>query len=111
MVSSPMSLSSVEVTGKLLHWFICHETVMRINTLGSGLQIAARLKALGINVLIVERNQRIGDNWRNRYEYLSLHLRHWGRPFSVLSLPRTMADLHSGWEWVTGSSGMRRLSN
>jgi hypothetical protein len=44
----------------------------------SGLMTAARLKALGVNALIIERNSRIGDNWRGRYEALSLHLPHWG---------------------------------
>ena len=39
----------------------------------SGLEVGARLKALGISSLIVERNGRIGDNWRNRYEALCLH--------------------------------------
>lgn len=39
--------------------------------------LGARLKALGVNALIVERNKRIGDNWRGRYEALSLHLPHW----------------------------------
>lgn len=44
----------------------------------SGLMTAARLKALGVTALIIERNPRIGDNWRGRYEALSLHLPHWG---------------------------------
>lgn len=39
--------------------------------------MAARFKALGVPALIVERNQRIGDNWRGRYEALSLHFPHW----------------------------------
>ncbi|KAF8813451.1 hypothetical protein BYT27DRAFT_7180991 [Phlegmacium glaucopus] len=39
----------------------------------SGLGIAARLKALDIPALVIERNGRIGDNWRNRYEALCLH--------------------------------------
>lgn len=39
----------------------------------SGLDIAARLKMLGISALVVERNQRIGDNWRKRYAALCLH--------------------------------------
>ncbi|KAJ5731797.1 Flavoprotein [Penicillium malachiteum] len=52
-----------------------------------GLHIAARLKALGITPLIVERNQRIGDNWRKRYEYLSLHLPHWGGSLLLLPFP------------------------
>ena len=39
--------------------------------------MAARFKALGVEALIVERNHRIGDNWRGRYEALSLHFPHW----------------------------------
>ncbi len=39
----------------------------------SGLIIAARLKALGIPALVVDKNARIGDNWRGRYDSLSLH--------------------------------------
>ncbi|KAI6046378.1 FAD/NAD(P)-binding domain-containing protein, partial [Pisolithus marmoratus] len=43
----------------------------------SGLTVAARLKALGINALVVERNKCIGDNWRNRYPTLCLHSTVW----------------------------------
>ncbi|KAJ6467908.1 hypothetical protein C8R45DRAFT_1171515 [Mycena sanguinolenta] len=39
----------------------------------SGLDLAARLKCLGVRALVVEKNPRIGDNWRNRYEALCLH--------------------------------------
>jgi cation diffusion facilitator CzcD-associated flavoprotein CzcO len=39
----------------------------------AGLSIAARLKQLGIDTLIVDREKRIGDNWRNRYHALTLH--------------------------------------
>ena len=35
--------------------------------------MAARLKQLGVETLIVDRNPRIGDNWRNRYHQLVLH--------------------------------------
>ncbi|KAI9668957.1 MAG: hypothetical protein M1817_005180 [Caeruleum heppii] len=38
-----------------------------------GLTAAARLKLLGVEALIVDRNTRIGDNWRNRYHQLVLH--------------------------------------
>lgn len=38
-----------------------------------GLTVAARLKQLGVNTLIIDRNPRIGDNWRNRYHQLVLH--------------------------------------
>jgi len=39
----------------------------------AGLSIAARLTQLGIDTLIVDREPRIGDNWRKRYHALTLH--------------------------------------
>ena len=39
----------------------------------AGLTIAARLKQLQIDTLIVDRQPRIGDNWRKRYHALTLH--------------------------------------
>ncbi|KAL1865141.1 hypothetical protein VTK73DRAFT_5466 [Phialemonium thermophilum] len=43
----------------------------------NGLAIAARCKALGMDALIIERSDEIGDVWKKRYEYLSLHVPHW----------------------------------
>jgi hypothetical protein len=48
-------------------------TVLVIGAGRSGLAIAARLKCYEIPTLVVERNERRGDNWRNRYNSLSLH--------------------------------------
>lgn len=39
----------------------------------AGLAIAARLKQLKVDTLIVDREARIGDNWRKRYHALTLH--------------------------------------
>jgi putative flavoprotein involved in K+ transport len=39
----------------------------------AGLSIAARCKQLQLDTLIVDREARIGDNWRNRYHALTLH--------------------------------------
>ncbi len=39
----------------------------------AGLSIAARLKQLQIDALIVDREARVGDNWRKRYHALTLH--------------------------------------
>ena len=39
----------------------------------SGLAVAASLRLLGVDTLIVERHSRVGDNWRNRYHALFLH--------------------------------------
>ena len=48
-------------------------TVLIIGGGQSGLGLAARLKALDVSTLVVEKNARIGDNWRNRYDALRLH--------------------------------------
>jgi len=39
----------------------------------AGLSIAATLGRLGVDTLIVDRHERIGDNWRKRYHSLALH--------------------------------------
>jgi len=39
----------------------------------AGLGVAARLKMQGVDTLIIDREARIGDNWRNRYHALTLH--------------------------------------
>jgi putative flavoprotein involved in K+ transport len=39
----------------------------------AGLSIAARLRQLQVDTLIVDRWPRIGDNWRQRYHALTLH--------------------------------------
>ncbi|KAF7548129.1 hypothetical protein G7Z17_g7272 [Cylindrodendrum hubeiense] len=39
----------------------------------SGLDIAARLRHVGLPTLIIERNERVGDNWRLRYRTLMTH--------------------------------------
>ncbi|KAH9947038.1 FAD/NAD-P-binding domain-containing protein [Amylocystis lapponica] len=39
----------------------------------SGLDVAARLKHLNVPTLVVEKQNRIGDQWRLRYEALCLH--------------------------------------
>ncbi|KAF8634275.1 hypothetical protein AX17_004231 [Amanita inopinata Kibby_2008] len=53
----------------------------------SGLDLAARLKSLDVPTLVVERNERIGDNWRNRYEALCLHDPVWYDHMPYLPFP------------------------
>ncbi|WP_157017098.1 NAD(P)/FAD-dependent oxidoreductase [Mesorhizobium xinjiangense] len=38
-----------------------------------GIMLGARLKMLGVPTVIVEKNARAGDSWRNRYRSLVLH--------------------------------------
>ncbi len=39
----------------------------------AGLMVAAHLGQLGVDTLVVDKNERVGDNWRHRYESLCLH--------------------------------------
>ncbi|KAL4959267.1 flavin-containing monooxygenase [Aspergillus stella-maris] len=48
-------------------------TVLVVGAGQSGLNLAARLKALGQSCLIVDKNERVGDNWRKRYKTLVTH--------------------------------------
>ncbi|MCH9675435.1 MAG: NAD(P)/FAD-dependent oxidoreductase [Gammaproteobacteria bacterium] len=38
-----------------------------------GLGLAARLKRLNVPTIVVEKNEKAGDSWRNRYQTLCLH--------------------------------------
>ena len=54
-----------------------------------GLSLAARLRQLGVDALVIERNKRVGDNWRNRYRSLVLHDPVWYDHLPYLSFPPT----------------------
>lgn len=40
----------------------------------SGMILGARLKALGVDFVIVEKNAKAGDNWANRYDCMRFHV-------------------------------------
>jgi putative flavoprotein involved in K+ transport len=52
-----------------------------------GLTLAARLGQLGVDTLVVERNPRVGDNWRSRYRSLVLHDPVWYDHMPYLPFP------------------------
>jgi putative flavoprotein involved in K+ transport len=39
----------------------------------AGIILGARLRKLGVPAIIIEKNARAGDSWRNRYKSLCLH--------------------------------------
>jgi hypothetical protein len=39
----------------------------------AGLCLAGRLKAMGVNYLVIEKNRNVGDNWTNRYDSARFH--------------------------------------
>ncbi len=52
-----------------------------------GIALAARLKRLGVSTLVVEKNKRAGDSWRNRYRSLVLHDPVWYDHMPYLPFP------------------------
>ncbi|KAF7136676.1 hypothetical protein CNMCM5793_005954 [Aspergillus hiratsukae] len=53
----------------------------------SGLSVAARLKMLNVDTLVVDDEDRIGDNWRRRYHQLVLHDPVWFDHMPYLPFP------------------------
>lgn len=52
-----------------------------------GLTSAAQLKMLDVDTLVIDRNERVGDNWRNRYHQLVLHDPVWYDHMPYLPFP------------------------
>ena len=55
----------------------------------SGLALAARLGALEVPALVIEKEPRIGDVWRNRYASLVLHNQVWANHLPLMPFPDT----------------------
>jgi putative flavoprotein involved in K+ transport len=53
-----------------------------------GIALGARLKRLGVPTIILEKNQRAGDSWRNRYKSLVLHDPVWYDHLPYIRFPR-----------------------
>jgi putative flavoprotein involved in K+ transport len=52
-----------------------------------GIALGARLRQLGVPALVIERNARAGDSWRNRYKTLCLHDPVWYDHLPYLPFP------------------------
>ena len=52
-----------------------------------GIALAARLKRLGVPTIVIEKNERPGDSWRNRYKSLCLHDPVWYDHLPYLPFP------------------------
>lgn len=52
-----------------------------------GLAVAARLQQLDVDTLVIDKERRVGDNWRNRYQSLLLHNQIWANHLPYLPFP------------------------
>ncbi|MFT5394578.1 MAG: cation diffusion facilitator CzcD-associated flavoprotein CzcO [Gammaproteobacteria bacterium] len=55
----------------------------------AGLAIAARLGQLDVDTLVVDRHERVGDNWRKRYHSLTLHNEVFANHLPYMPFPST----------------------
>lgn len=62
-------------------------TVVIVGAGQAGLNLAAHLGQLDIPTLIIDKNDRIGDNWRKRYRFLVLHDPVWYDHMSYIPFP------------------------
>lgn len=67
-----------------------------------GLSLAARFAQIGVDALIVDKHDRIGDNWRTRYHSLTLHNEVWANSLPYMPFPQTWPtflpkDKLAGW--------------
>lgn len=67
-----------------------------------GLALGARFAQIGVDALIVEKHNRIGDNWRTRYHSLTLHNEVWANSMPYLPFPESWPtflpkDKLAGW--------------
>jgi cation diffusion facilitator CzcD-associated flavoprotein CzcO len=63
--------------------------VLVVGAAQAGLMIAARLSLLGIDTLVIDREQRLGDSWRRRYHALTLHNETRVNHFPYMAFPRS----------------------
>jgi putative flavoprotein involved in K+ transport len=68
----------------------------------AGLSLAARLRQLDVDTLVVDRQARAGDNWRQRYSALVLHNQRQVNHLPYLPFPDTWPtylpkDMLAGW--------------
>jgi hypothetical protein len=64
-------------------------TVVVLGAGHNGLAIAARLGALDVPTLVIDKEPRVGDTWRKRYSALALHSTTYGDHLPYMSLPPT----------------------
>ena len=77
-------------------------TVLVVGCGQAGLSIASRLKQLNIDTLVIDKHERIGDNWRKRYHSLTLHNQTQVNHLPYMPFPKTWPtyipkDKLAGW--------------
>ncbi|KAL5331434.1 hypothetical protein ACEPPN_000964 [Leptodophora sp. 'Broadleaf-Isolate-01'] len=91
-LKSENNVDVLEPTSKIVngltdeHQELSHFDCVIIGGGMAGLSTAGRMKALGISYVVLDKMQKIGDNWKTRYSSAKLHT---GREYSHLPFERT----------------------
>ena len=64
-------------------------TVLIVGGGHAGITAAARLRQLGVDTLVIDKETRIGDNWRLRYHGLKLHNQVHSNHLPYIPFPKT----------------------
>jgi putative flavoprotein involved in K+ transport len=79
------------------------DDVVIVGAGSAGLAAAATLRARGIDATILERDQRVGEPWRARYDRLHLHTIRWLSNLPGYRIPRDFG------RWVARDQFVRYL--
>ncbi|MGE7472011.1 FAD-dependent oxidoreductase [Bosea sp. NPDC003192] len=66
-----------------------HPQVLIVGAGQAGLMLAARLRHLDVDALVVDRDERVGDVWRKRYHSLTLHNEIASNHFPYMAYPES----------------------
>ena len=93
LVDSKLIETDVLIIGagsSLVRYSAVYDCCQQLLTIRRGLMTAARLKALGVESVIADRSDRVGDSWALRYDCLRFHV-----PTSNCEMPYPRELSHS----------------
>ncbi|KAL1612552.1 hypothetical protein SLS60_000779 [Paraconiothyrium brasiliense] len=70
--------------------------VVIVGAAQAGLMLGARLKHMRIKTLLLERNARLGDSWRQRYQSVTLHTPSYTDHWAYMKIPETWPRFLTG---------------
>jgi cation diffusion facilitator CzcD-associated flavoprotein CzcO len=82
----------IEQAGASTSWRDREVDVLIVGGGHAGISVAVELKRIGLSVLVIDKQERVGDNWRLRYRGLKLHNKTPVNHLRYLPFPVTFPD-------------------
>lgn len=86
-IESPVSWS--QQRAKEIEYAERDPEVLVVGAGQGGLILGARLRQMGVDTLIIDKSERVGDVWRHRYNNLTLHNKLTANHFPYMPFPET----------------------